>query len=454
MIFNQSEFLFLFLPVVLVGAWLLHGRYRIWFLILGSFLFYAVAGLSHALVLALDIAWVYLLVNGCAFERSRFRLALAIAVPALGLVYFKYTGLLVGTFSAESGAGVSTLPFLTGIALPAGISFFTFQLISYSVDRYRGEVKAGISFEKFALFVSFFPQLVAGPIVRAREVMTDICEIGSYRMNGPDLAAGCGYFILGLGFKVLLADTLARYGASFAGQPGELSTSSAWYFVFNYSFRIYFDFYGYSLCAIGLGRMFGLHFPFNFNRPYEALNPKDFWRRWHMTLSYWIRDYLYVPLGGNRRYVVNILIVFAACGLWHGAAWTFVAWGVYHGFLVVGYSAVSRFWDKLPGLVQILTTFLLVSAGWSLFVFDFIGFTQFIAALAGWGGDLVPMTIEHWLILFIAAIVCFGPDIEKYISSPMATAAPAMVKGTMLAVLLFASILFLDVSETFIYFRF
>ena len=191
---------------------------------------------------------------------------------------------------------------------------------------------------------------------------------------------------MGLAAKVLIADTLAHYLAPFVGLPATLATSTSLFVLFGYSFQIYFDFYGYSLIAIGLGRLFGFHLPDNFLRPYESLNPKDFWRRWHVSLSYWIRDYLYLPMGGNRRYHLNIAIVFTLVGLWHGARWNFVVWGLYHAGLVVVYALVARYWDRLPGLPQIALNFLLVSFGWVLFLFDFEGAAAFLQKPGRTGG--------------------------------------------------------------------
>ena len=222
-----------------------------------------------------------------------------------------------------------------------------------------------------------------------------------------------------------------------------------------YSFQIYFDFFGYSLTAIGLGLLFGFHLPQNFARPYEAANPREFWRRWHMTLSFWIRDYLYVPLGGNGHYVRNILIVFAICGLWHGAGWTFIVWGLFHGALVVIYHQFGSAWDRLPRLVQQAGTFTLVSLGWCLFQFDFSELDAFLASLSGLSAvRQEDPNAEMWLMLGLSAMACFGFPVERWTEALRAGRWASAVQTAAAATMLVASLLFFDRSGTFIYFRF
>jgi len=225
--------------------------------------------------------------------------------------------------------------------------------------------------------------------------------------------------------------------------------------VVSYSFRIYFDFYGYSLIAIGLGRFFGFHLPINFDRPYAAPNPRIFWRRWHVTLSYWIRDYVYLSLGGNRRYVLNILTIFALCGLWHGAAWRFIIWGLFHAGLVVGYSSISSSWDRLPRIIQIALNFSLVSLGWTLFVFSFGDTAVFFRSLLGQGsGEMGARTVEMWAVLGVAAVTCFGVNIEEIVCRPRESLTSRVGYSVVLGGLALGTILFTGTSETFIYFRF
>ena len=261
------------------------------------------------------------------------------------------------------------------------------------------------------------------------------------------------YIVAGLALKVLLADTLGNYNGVWIDHPENLTASTAVFVLLAYSFQIYYDFFGYSLIAIGLGKLFGFDFPNNFLRPYQSRNIKDFWRRWHITLSFWIRDYLYLPLGGNRYYARNILIVFAICGLWHGAGFPFIVWGLYHGCLVALYNVTARFWDAMPNLIQVSLTFLLVSLGWTLFVFDFQDAITFFTSLAGFGTGLAPTpNIEHWTVLALAAFVCFVPGLETALARAGSNATwrdAVIYAGFAVAVLLF-----LNRSHTFIYFRF
>jgi alginate O-acetyltransferase complex protein AlgI len=266
----------------------------------------------------------------------------------------------------------SKLPLLN-VVLPVGISFYTFQSMSYTIDVYRGCVNATRDFLKFASYIALFPQLVAGPIVRYKDVDGQLD-----RMDKPfgldDLTVGLQIFLLGLFKKVLIADSIAKMVNPMFDSYLDLEQLGAWMATLGYAFQIYFDFSGYSDMAIGLGKMLGLQFPYNFNSPYKASNMADFWRRWHITFSTWLRDYLYIPLGGNRvskrRTALNVLLVFALGGLWHGAAWTFVIWGLYQGALVAGYYVFRRPWDSMPVLIQRTLTFFFVVIGWVFFRSD------------------------------------------------------------------------------------
>jgi alginate O-acetyltransferase complex protein AlgI len=456
MIFNDFAFLFLFLPAVLAVFFLPPLRWaRPWTLLLASFVFYGLSGLEHAIALAAGIVWVYLISGSKGAAGNRLRLLAAIILPALALIYYKYTGFLIASlFGIDASAG-EDFSLFRNVVLPAGISFFTFQLIAFAIDRYRGDVPNVPRFGLFALYVSFFPQLVAGPILRYHEVDAPLHGLRSFRLAASAAAQAIALIALGLAAKVLIADTLHHYIAAWRAQPGALGSVTAIYVLFAYSFQIYFDFYGYSLAAIGLGMLFGFSFPDNFRRPYEALNPREFWRRWHRTLSYWIRDYLYMPLGGNERYRRNIVIIFAACGLWHGAGWTFVIWGLYHAALVLAYHAGAKRWDALPRLVQIVITFVLVSAGWTLFMFDFAGIAAFARSLAGFGtAQLAGPSPEHWAFLAIATAVCFVPSFEAMARRAGEVGRASLARAAGYACLAVAVMVFIDRSQDFIYFRF
>jgi len=455
MMFNDLLFLFVFLPVVL-GGFVLVPRGRVIWLLVASVVFYAVAGWEHVLILLIGTAWTWLLAASPKIVGSRWRLWLAISVPAGLLIYFKYWNfLLVDVLGIQHGAD-GLLARNYDAALPAGISFFSFHLMAYAFDRYRGELADAPGFKKFSLFISFFPHLVAGPILRYREVQRDMSVLTSFRTSQESWSVGIGYLVAGLAAKTLLADTLNRYVSVLAEIPQRLDAIQSLWLLLAYSFQIYFDFYGYSLIAIGLAAMMGFHFPPNFNRPYEALNPRDFWRRWHMTLSRWIMDYIYVPLGGRQNYIRNILIVFALCGLWHGAGLNFVAWGVYHGLLIVGYHLTGRWWDRMPQLLQRGLTFMLVSIGWLLFLFNFGGAWAALKSLAGQGSGDVPLTlgIAHWGILAAAIVVCYFARFEQWIHSDQRHMWRNRIGSVVAAGAFVLCLVLLERTTDFIYFRF
>ena len=453
MIFNSLIFLFAFLPVVLVlGLWIFPGNWRAAFLTGASFVFYAYAGVFYAVLFAATLAWVYLVTLGSA-QGSRWRLAAAIVPPLVLLIYYKYSGFLLHPIF-RAAASDESFSLFQNVALPAGISFYTFTLIAFAVDRYRGTIPAQPRFWDVCLYISFFPHLVAGPILRYAPVRAALEHLPKFRLNAADALQGLGYVVVGLAAKVLVADTLANAIAPFVETPSDLSPSGAAFVLLGYSFQIYFDFYGYSLAAIGLAKFFGFDFPANFLRPYESANPREFWRRWHVTLSFWIRDYVYLPLGGNTHYTRNIILTFALCGLWHGAGWNFMVWGLYHGALVVGYRAVRPTWDALPSLLQVFITFALVTLGWSLFLYDFSGASELMQSLAGFGGTVAPPAMQ-WSLVAAAVLICFSVDAERLAGSiDLAGWRPAAVRGAWLAALSMAILLFLDRSHTFIYFRF
>lgn len=457
MIFNDFGFLFLFLPTVF-GLFYCPGLagLRPYLLILASLIFYGFAGIEHAIVLVADITWVYFIVTRESFKRSNAMLYAAVIPPAAALAYYKYAAFLIASvFNLEVPETRAQFSLFLDVLLPAGISFFTFQVISFAIDRHRGDIEELPQFSKFATFISFFPQLVAGPILRYRDVAETLINLTALRMNSDMIARGIGYIVIGLAAKVLIADTLSHYLASYRDAPELVSLLSAVYVIFAYSFQIYFDFYGYSMVAIGLGALFGFSFPHNFNRPYEAKSPQDFWRRWHMTLSFWIRDYLYIPLGGNKSYVRNIIVVMAACGLWHGAGWTFIVWGLYHATMVIAYHFTRDFWDQLPSLLQISVTFVLVSIGWILFLYDFEGVHTFIIHAIDSTQDRSSIpSLEMWIVLATAAAICFFVHFESFAENTSKSPAMRAILNIVLAMLFVLTLVFLDRSETFIYFRF
>jgi alginate O-acetyltransferase complex protein AlgI len=399
------------------------SRYRNWLLLAASILFYARgAGDFTWLVLGL-IAFNYAAARAVASYRDtphgRAVLAGAIAVDLLVLATFKYADFAVGNLNAVRGvAGISPLP-LPGIALPIGISFFTFHAISYVVDVYRQDAAAQKRPVEAALYLLVFPQLVAGPIVRYRQIAAQLSE---RVRTTEDFAYGVRRFLIGLAKKMLIANTLARPADQIFAMPAaELTAAHAWTGIACYTLQIYFDFSGYSDMAIGLGRMFGFRFPENFNYPYIASSIQDFWRRWHMSLSAWFRDYVYIPLGGNRtstgRLYFNLLLVFFLCGLWHGAAWTFVVWGLYHGaFLVIERVGLATPLNALPRPIRHAYAVLVVMIGWVFFRADTLaGAMAMLSAMAGAGAAMPATYAPAWywnaevIVAFAAGVIGATP---------------------------------------------
>jgi alginate O-acetyltransferase complex protein AlgI len=338
--FASPTFLWFFLPAVLGLYWVLPGSSRNGLVALASLVFYVWGAGSFVLLLCASILLNY--AAGLALERDRIgerhRRRTAVLVTAVVaqlalLAVWKY----VAFASTQLHHVFAQVPALR-IALPIGISFFTFHGLSYILDVYRGSRAPQRSLVRFAMYIAMFPQLISGPIVRYHEIADQLAQTSHNKLE--DLAAGFPRFALGLAKKVVIADSIAPIAdAVFGADPGTLDWRTAWIGALAYTVQIYFDFSGYSDMAIGLGRMFGLGLPENFDRPYSAVSITDFWRRWHMSLSRWFRDYLYIPLGGNRgsaaRTYRNLVTVFVAVGIWHGANWTFLVWGLYHGTLLI-----------------------------------------------------------------------------------------------------------------------
>jgi alginate O-acetyltransferase complex protein AlgI len=374
MIFSSVTFLFAFLPVVLAVYLAVPRSARNTCLLAASLVFYAWGEPFFVLVLLLSIAVNYGL--GLWIDRargtpaSRWAVGTAVASNLALLGWFKYANFAaenLGALTRALGLGAISLD---PVHLPIGISFFTFQALTYAIDIHRGDAPVERNPLRAALYISLFPQLIAGPIVRFRDIAREIVERD---VRLADFAQGTRRFVMGMGKKVLIANTMGRVADVVFGLPAEeLSTELAWLGAASYTLQIYFDFSGYSDMAIGLGRMFGFHFRENFRHPYVARSITEFWRRWHISLSTWFRDYLYIPLGGNRRGTTrtyrNLIIVFALCGLWHGASWSFLLWGLYHGaFLVLERVGRGRLSSRLPAPLAHLWTLLIVLLGWVIF---------------------------------------------------------------------------------------
>ena len=408
MLFSSIPFLFYYLPVVLLVYFLLPRGLRNGFLLLASLFFYAWGEPRYVLLMAATITVFYAL--GIAIEKSEGRakklwLALAVGSGLAALAVFKYADFALENFNALTGMSISLLK----LALPIGISFYTFQSISYAVDVYRGDTKAQRNIIDFGAYVALFPQLIAGPIVRYVDIAR---ELEHRQESWEDVASGAFHFLIGLGKKVLIANPLGELCSIFR-DSGEKSVLFYWLYAIAFALHIYFDFSGYSDMAVGLGRAFGFRFPRNFDYPYISKSITEFWRRWHMTLGGWFRDYVYIPLGGNRvskgRWVVNILVVWMLTGLWHGAAWNFVLWGL----LFAAFLMLEKWLPvhKLPNALRHGYVLLVVVI--SFVIFNAESLAQAWGDISGmFGGQTVPLlTAEsvyylksYGLLLAVAAV--------------------------------------------------
>ncbi|MBS0209812.1 MAG: MBOAT family protein [Planctomycetes bacterium] len=406
MLFSSPVFLFLFLPVLLALYAVCPQRGKNVLLLAASLLFYAWGEPLLILVMFASIGMNYGF--GLWVERARSATGRHIAISAavvgnLALLgYFKYAGFLIQNLNVLLAA--VGLPELgsTYVVMPIGISFYTFQAMSYVIDVYRGETRAQKNPIVMALYIALFPQLIAGPIVRYVDVAAQMAQ---RRVTLAGFSSGIQRFIIGLGKKMLLANAAASVADSIFDIPShQLSLTVAWLGIVCYAVQIYFDFAGYSDMAIGLGRMFGFEFLENFNYPYISRSITEFWRRWHISLSTWFRDYVYIPLGGNRRgparTYANLLIVFLLCGLWHGASWNFVIWGAFHGaFLIIERGAVGRWLARAWGPVQHLYALVVVLVGWVFFRAEtFPMALGYLGAMLGLNGL---SSVEYPLALFL-----------------------------------------------------
>jgi len=415
-VFASPIFLFLFLPLTLAVYALAPRRAKSAVLLVASLAFYVWGeGPFVALVVASVFAnWGFgLAIDGAGDGVARRRwLAAAVATNLAALGLFKYANFAFANVNAIAPV-LGIAPVAVGaIPLPLGISFFTFHAISYVVDVYKKNANAERRLPDFALYILLFPQLIAGPIIRWRDIAA---QLGTHEQRRADVAYGVRRFVLGLGKKVLIANTLGRVADQiFALPAGELTTPLAWLGLVAYTLQIYFDFSGYSDMAIGLMRMFGFRILENFNYPYIAQSVREFWRRWHISLSNWFRDYLYVPLGGNQRGTArayaNLVLVFLLCGLWHGASWPFVAWGVWHGLFLVAERAGLDLLLARIGALRHLYALAAVMGGWVLFrCATFPQAMSYYAALAGRAaGDPARHPVTQYLDPLVATTLVVG----------------------------------------------
>ena len=347
-------------------------------MLLGSLFFYSWGEPFFVMAVVAAIVADYFIARKMAASEGRRRkglLAVSLVLNVGLLLYFKYANFFVANLQALYSL-VGAQPFSwVEVALPVGISFITFQKISYMVDVYRGTVEPQRKLQDLMLYILMFPQLIAGPIVRYKDIAGQLADRQADETYERRVV-GFSRFMFGLGKKVLIANVLAEYvDAVFAASPGDFSSGTAWIAILAYTFQIYFDFSGYSDMALGLGLMLGFRFPENFNFPYISQSITEFWRRWHITLSSWIKDYLYIPMGGNRvavpRMYFNLVFAFFISGFWHGAAWTFIVWGLYHGFfLILDRLGLKKVLDKIGKLPAVICTFLVAMVGWIFFRAD------------------------------------------------------------------------------------
>jgi alginate O-acetyltransferase complex protein AlgI len=428
--FSSLLFLHAFLPLFLAAYWC--TRYRNAVAIAASLLFYAWGAPRFLPVVValgiIDFSVSHAIGRARARADGQRRAKLLLGVGITGhlsiLAYFKYSNFFVGQLNELLAlAGAGDVPW-TQVVLPIGISFITFEEISYLVDVYRGDARPARRLSHYVLFLTLFPHSIAGPIFRWKDLES---QLASRTESWFKVRVGFERFAIGLAKKVLVADSVAVIADGvFALPADQLTPQLAWLGAIAYTIQIYFDFSGYSDMAIGLGKMIGFDFKENFDRPYISASLTEFWQRWHMSLSSWLRDYLYVPLGGNRRgprrAIVNLLIVFALSGLWHGAAWTFVVWGVFHGTFVALERIAGRRREHIPRVLQHALTLLLVIVGWVFFrAHSFGQAVDVIAALFGAGGDaplgVYPSALMPrfaLLALALGAAICLAPIAAKY----------------------------------------
>ena len=414
-------FLCVFLPAAFCLHLLLPGmRAKNFLLVMASLVFYAYGEPIYVILLVASSAGNYILarLTGECPKIRKLTMTLAVVINLGLLVIFKYSGFLVETFNSVTGAGIP----VPQVRMPIGISFFTFQALSYVIDVYRGDASVQKNFGKVLLYISFFPQLIAGPIVKYHDVEA---EINNRKQTPEEIGKGIRRFIAGLSKKVLIANTMGLvadnlFGAAATGITGP----GAWLGAVSYMLQIYFDFSGYSDMALGLGMMFGFHFHENFDYPYISASIREFWRRWHMSLSGWFKEYLYIPLGGNRRgkfrTVVNKMIVFVCTGIWHGASFNFLFWGIYHGFFLMleeYIPFIGKKGGKLKSFFQHVYALLVVCVGFVFFRADTMKqgcfwiremFTDF-----GWKASAMSLTLQQltpvYLVTLAAALVAAVP---------------------------------------------
>ena len=468
MVFSSLTFLYCFLPITVILYFICKKRlYRNIILLIASLIFYSWG--EPVYILLMLAVWVVAYIGGLRMDfyeqhqqqrQKKTVFIITVVLVVLNLVIFKYLNFLVHNVSMLFSVHFAW----KNLALPIGISFYTFQILTYVIDLYNRKIKVQKSPFYLLLYISFFPKLIVGPIVRYQTIEMELVDRTE---SWDDAIYGTKRFIVGLAKKVLLADNVAKIAtAIYSASSSSYGTAAYWLAAVAYTLQIYFDFSGYSDMAIGLGRIFGFHFLENFNYPYISKSVTEFWRRWHISLSTWFRDYIYIPLGGNRvkksRWILNILIVWALTGLWHGANWNFILWGIYYAILLlIEKLFLGRFLQKTPAFVQWLCTFFLVTVGWV--IFNLTNFSQMFHALS----MMFTFHPTDWIQVFASnsscinnilylpiALVCMFPILKK-LKEPKRVPAVILCDAVYLGLMAFCVVSILSTSfSPFIYFRF
>ena len=461
MLFSSIFFLFTFLPILLIVYFAVPFKYKNYVLLAASLFFYAWGEPIYVFLMIFSIAFNWAMALDIEKERKlgkKTTLIFTVVINLLILSFFKYYGFALDSVNALFGMNIS----YTALPLPIGISFYTFQAMSYIIDVYRGDTDAQRSPLKFGLYLSLFPQLIAGPIVKYKDIATELDK----REISPELIGkGSARFIIGLAKKVIIANNMGALHTEILSQSSNSSVLASWLGVAAYTLQIYFDFSGYSDMAIGLGKVFGFNFMENFNYPYISKSVTEFWRRWHISLSTWFRDYLYFPLGGNRvaprRHIINLLIVWMLTGLWHGASWNFVVWGLYYGiFLILEKYFFAERIEKLPSILQHLITIFIVSIAWVFF------FSNNLTEAIHYLGDMfmlskLPFANMHFLyllksnlVLMIIAIVLSHPKPYKMYTLISKSSTAFSIASLLIIFIISVSYLVFSTYNPFLYFRF
>lgn len=466
MVFSSTIFLCVYLPLVLLGYYICPKKGRNLFLLIVSLVFYAWGEPKYVFLMIFSILVNYIfgrLMDKHRENKKRLKLMLVLSVVIdIGLLsVFKYTDFIITNVNAIFGVNFDLL----NIALPIGISFYTFQAMSYTIDVYRNDVRVQKNLIDFGMYITMFPQLIAGPIVRYADVQDQLADRS---VTTADFSEGIMRFVVGLGKKVLLANQMGAVWSDIYALGGDVSALMAWTGAIAYTFQIYFDFSGYSDMAIGLGRMFGFKFPENFRYPYQSVSITDFWRRWHITLSTWFKEYLYIPLGGNRRglarQALNLLIVWSLTGFWHGAGWNFVLWGLYYFvILFIEKLFLLKALDKLPKFFRHVYALVLIIIGWVIFASDDVSvLLPYLGSMFGANGAIGGMDVYTLLTKAVLLIICCiaSTELPKKLflsaAGAMNEKAAFTLKSVLMIALLALSMILLigDSYNPFLYFRF